>query len=224
MTKQGRLIVFEGADGSGKTTQSKLLVNYLNNPPAGGKIPNAYVSFPRYEHSMWAQMVVRYLMGEFGKLDDVDPYFGSLPYAGDRMTAADELKRWLNDGKIVVANRYIGSNIGHMAAKIRGKSERLKYIDWLEKLEYGENGIPKEDLVLFLHVPVAVSKKLMKGRNLDIHERDLKYLEKVIRVYERVASERKNWETIECTENGKILPAFAIHQKILDVLKSKGSI
>ena len=222
MTKRGRLIVFEGADGSGKTTQSKLLVNYLNNPPAGGKIPNAYVSFPRYEDSMWGQMVKRYLMGEFGKLDEVDPYFGSLPYAGDRMTAADELKRWLNDGKIVVANRYIGSNIGHMAAKFSDIKSQDKYIKWLEDLEYRENGIPKEDLVLFLHVPVEVSKKLMRGRHLDIHERDLRYLEKVIRVYERVASERKNWETIACTSGGKILPAAEIHQRVLEVLKRCG--
>src|SRR3989338_2445995 len=108
--KKGKLIVFEGADGSGKTTQSKLILKYLK----GRKIACEYVSFPRYE----------------------------------------------------------GSNIGHMGAKLKTQNSKLKYIKWLEQLEYVENGIPKEDLVIFLYVPIAVSKNLMKGRTLDIHERD----------------------------------------------------
>src|SRR3989338_1596391 len=166
--KKGKLIVFEGADGSGKTTQSKLLLKYLK----GRKIACEYVSFPRYEDSLWGGMVRRFLRGEFGKLNEIDPYLASILYAGDRMTAAPMLRRWLDSGKIVIANRYIGSNIGHMGAKLKTQNSKLKYIKWLEQLEYVENGIPKEDLVIFLYVPIAVSKNLMKGRTLDIHERD----------------------------------------------------
>lgn len=215
MAKRGKLIVFEGADGSGKTTQSKLLVDYLKIK----KIPAVYISFPRYEESIWAQMVKRYLLGEFGTLMQVDPYFASMLYAGDRFSASTQLKKWLNGGKIIVCNRYVGSNIAHMAAKI--KNQREKYIDWLEKLEYGENKIPQEDLVLLLHVPVAVSRKLMKGRKLDIHELDLVYLEKVISVYDDVSKNRKNWIKVECTKNGQILKPGEVHEKVLEVLRKK---
>ena len=217
MNKKGRLIVFEGADGSGKTTQSKLLVSYLSK----NSIPNEYISFPRYDDSMWAAMVKRYLLGEFGGINDVDPYFGSMLYAGDRMSARDEINKWLDDGKKVVANRYTPSNMAHMGAKLASQSEQSKYIEWLGKLEYGENRIPREDLVLFLHVPIDVSKKLMDKRVKDIHENDFKYLEKVVNVYKWLAGELKHWETVECTESGKIIPPAEINKKVLEVLKRR---
>ncbi|MDZ4209607.1 MAG: thymidylate kinase [Candidatus Curtissbacteria bacterium] len=215
--RKAPLIVFEGADGSGKTTQSKLLVSHLEK----SKIRNAYVSFPRYENSMWGQMVKRYLLGEFGGVDDVDPYFGSMLYAGDRLSFRNEMNKWLAGGRTVVANRYMQSNMAHMGAKLDNLSAQNKYIKWLEDLEYGENKIPKEDIVLFLHVPVSVSKKLMGGRSVDIHEKNLGYLRKVVTLYERIADSRKNWETVECTNNGKILPSLEIHKKVLEVLKRR---
>ena len=214
MSKRGKLIVFEGADGSGKTTQSKLLISFLSKR----NIPSAYISFPRYEESMWAKMVRRFLSGDFGKLSKVDPYFASMLYAGDRMSAANQIKKLLSSGKIVVCNRYIGSNIGHMAAKIKSQSEKSKYIEWLEKLEYGENKIPKEDLVIFLHVPISVSKKLMSGRQLDIHEDDLAYQEKVLEVYEDICKKKNYWVKVDCTKVGKILATSEIQKKVLEVL------
>lgn len=211
---RGRLVVFEGADGSGKTTQSKLLLKNL----AQRKIPSQYISFPRYEDSLWGGMVRRYLNGEFGNLDS---YLASVLYAGDRATAAPEIKKWIGAGKIIVCNRYIWSNAAHMGAKFKSQSERSKYINWLEQLEYGENGIPKEELVIFLSVPIAVSKKLMKNRNLDIHERDLDYQEKVIQVYGQLCLSRKNWVKVDCKRGGKISKPEEIHKKVLEILKSK---
>src|SRR3989344_584612 len=213
----GKLIVFEGADGSGKTTQSKLLLNYLRKH----KVPSAYISFPRYEESLWGEMVKRYLLGDFGKVYEVHPYLASLAYAGDRMAAASTIRNWITDGKIVVCNRYIGSNMAHMGAKISSQSEKSKYIEWLEKLEYKENGIPKEDLVIFLSVPVEVSRKLMKDRKLDIHENDLEYLEKVVGVYEELARTRENWVRVDCTRDGEILDPQEIHKKVLEVLRKR---
>lgn len=218
MAKQkGRLIAFEGADGSGKTTQAKLLLKYLKKH----KISSVYISFPRYEVSMWGAMVKRYLAGEFGKLNEVDPYLASMLYAGDRAVAAASLKKWIGDGKMVVCNRYTGSNLAHMAAKLGGRGEKSRFIDWLEKLEYGENKIPKEDLVIFLHVPVAVSRKLIENRKLDIHEADLSYLSKVLGVYEDFVTSRRNWIKVDCTKNGRILSFSAIHQKVLEILKQR---
>lgn len=210
----GILLVFEGADGSGKTTQSKLLFKNL----AQRKIPSQYISFPRYEDSLWGKMVRRYLTGEFGNLD---PYLASVLYAGDRATAAPEVKKWIDVGKIIVCDRYIWSNAAHMGAKFKGQSERSKYIKWLEELEYGENGIPKEDIVIFLYVPIAVSKKLMKNRNLDIHERDLDYQGKVIEVYDELCRSRGNWVKVDCTSGGKILRPEEIHGNVLEVLRRK---
>lgn len=214
---QGRLIVFEGADGSGKATQAKFLVNFLKDQ----KISNAYISFPRYEESLWGKMVARYLHGDFGKLNEVDPYFASMLYAGDRMSASAVINKWLNDGKAVVCNRYIGSNIAHMGAKLKSQSEKSKFIKWLEELEYGENGIAKEDLVVFLYVPVGVSRKLIKNRKLDIHEADLNYLGRVLDVYELYARSHKNWVEVDCTRGGQILPKEEIHNKVLEVLRKR---
>ena len=217
MAKKGKLIVFEGADGSGKTTQSKLLVEYLKSK----KTPYAYLSFPRYEGSMWAQMVKRYLFGEFGKINEVDGYFASMLYAGDRLSAKDEIKKWIDEGKIVICNRYVPSNLAHMSAKMKSQSEKSKYKVWLEKLEYGENKIPREDLVIFLRVPISVTRKLMKKRNLDIHESNLKYQEKVLAQYELLSDLNKNWAKVNCSKEGKILKPQEVHKMVLEVLKDR---
>ncbi len=217
MAKNGKLIVIEGSDGTGKTTQARLLLKFLSK----NKIPNAYISFPRYEGSLWGKMVRRFLDGEFGTIGQVDPYFASVLYAGDRFSAAPQIRKWLEAGKVVVCNRYVPSNIGHMAAKFKSSGERSKYIKWLEDLEYGENKIPREDAVVLLEVDVATSGILMKNRKLDIHEKDLKYQEEVHKVYDALAKKKGNWLKIDCTKNGEILPPLEIHRKVIEALKSK---
>ncbi|MBI2599213.1 hypothetical protein HYW40_03270 [Candidatus Curtissbacteria bacterium] len=221
--KRGKLIVFEGADGTGKTTQAKLLLSHLRKK----KIPSVYISFPRYERP-WGKMVRRYLLGDFGKVGGVDPYLASILYAGDRAQAAHEMRGWISQGKIIVCNRYVGSNIGHMAAKIKNQKSlvsqrkaKIKYIEWLEDLEYRENGIPKEDLVILLQVDPIVSRRMMKDRKLDIHEKDLEYLQEVCRVYDYVAEHKKNWVQVNCTKGGEILGVEEIHQKVLEILKRR---
>jgi dTMP kinase len=215
--QKGKLIVIEGTDGSGKTTQAKLLLDYLK----AKKIPSAYISFPRYRESMWADMITKYLLGDFGKIDDLDPYVVSLMFAGDRLSAAPQIKSWLSEGRVVVCNRYVPSNIGHMAAKMKTQSLREKYIKWLEKLEYGENGIPKEDLVILLQVDPKISRKLMKKRVPDIHETNLKYQEKVYKVYDYLATTKKNWVKVSCVTSGKIMDPKQIGKKVLEILENK---
>jgi dTMP kinase len=216
MARRGRLVVIEGGDGSGKTTQGELLISYL----AKRKIPNAYISFPRYDKP-WGKMIRRYLDGDFGEIGQVDPYFASVLYAGDRLAAAPQIRRWITQGKIVVCNRYIGSNIGHMGAKLKSQSEKSKYIKWLEDLEYRENQIPKEDLVVLLAVDPKVSRKLMRDRKLDIHEKDLEYQEEVFKVYDSQVKRKKNWVKVNCTKSGEIMGAGEIHEKILAILKKR---
>ena len=214
---KGKLIVFEGADGSGKATQAKLLLEFLKRE----RISAEFISFPRYEKSLWGKMVKRYLNGEFGKVDEVSPYLASVLYAGDRMSASAQIRKWLSEGKMVICDRYVGSNIAHMTAKLQTSSSKLQFIKWLEEFEYGENKIPKEDLVIFLSVPVEVSQKLMDDRKLDIHERDASYLKRVVKEYESLARERKNWVRVECLENGRLMTPEVIHKRVLEVLKQK---
>lgn len=227
VAKKGKLIVFEGSDGTGKTTQAKLLLDYLKKK----KIPSVYISFPRYQDSLWGQVVRRYLDGEFGNIDEVSPYLASVLYAGDRFSASDQIKKWLKEGKTVICNRYAGSNLAHQVAKIsnqseksrqrRGSSETAKFIKWLEKLEYEENRIPRENLVILLHAPVSISRKLISHRKLDIHESDLEYLERVVEMYENLAKSRKNWVKVECIRNGQLLSPDEIHQKVLKILRER---
>jgi len=131
------------------------------------------------------------------------------------------MEKWLDDGFVIVCNRYIGSNIGHMAAKFKKPIERQKYMDWLEDLEYGENKIPKEDLVILLQVPVIKTRKMMKGRKLDIHEKNHKYLEEVYHLYDSVSGNKKYWESVECADAGQVLSPQEVHKKVLRVLKGR---
>lgn len=211
---KGKFIVFEGADGSGKTTHAKLLFLNLKK----NKIPAAYISFPRYKDSVWGSMVRRYLDGDFGKLD---ARLASMLYAGDRFSAASEISAWLDAGKIVVCDRYVASSVAHQGGKIKSPSERSKFIKWLEELEYRENGIPKEDLVIFLDMPIEFCMKLMRGRKLDIHEADQNHLKNAIAIYRSFAKQRKHWQAVYPIEKGELLSVGEVHRKILKVLEQK---
>ncbi|OGD88508.1 dTMP kinase [Candidatus Curtissbacteria bacterium RIFCSPLOWO2_02_FULL_40_11] len=209
--RKGRLIVFEGIDGSGKATQAKLLYKFFQKR----KVPTALISFPNYK-STWGKVITKYLKGEFGSATEVDPYLASILYAGDRLLASKKISKWLNGGKYVVCDRYTASNIAHQAAKI--KSGKQKFIDWVENFEYVQNKIPKENLVIYFSVPVNVSQKLMKGRKLDIHEKNEMYLSTVAKVFESLAKSSKHWKTIKCFEKGKLLGKETIHEKVLQIL------
>lgn len=215
----GKLIVFEGADGVGKSTQAKLLFRYLKSR----KIPARYISFPRYNTS-WGKQIRRYLSGDFGSLKDVDPYFVSMLYAGDRMAASGEIREWLENGKIVICDRYCASNIGHQAARLKTLPERNSYINWLEDLEYKENKIPREDLVILLKMPLISSTELMKGRRLDIHERDIEYMRDVSAVFNYLADLKKNWVRINCAQGRKVLSKSEIHNQVLGILDKRNMV
>lgn len=199
MTTIGELIVIEGVDGSGKRTQTDLLSRALS---ARG-VACLTVSFPHYD-SFFGRMIGRFLNGEFGALDAVDPHFAALLYAGDRLEARPQLEAALSAGKTVLADRYVASNLAHQGARVPA-DKRSEFLAWLRQLEYGVYGLPAEALVLYLRVLPAQAQRLVERKAArtyttqkhDLLESNIAHLEQASRVYDELAAE-PNWVTIEC--------------------------
>lgn len=222
----GKLIVIDGTDGTGKATQSQLLVEYLTK----GNKPVKYIEFPRYYSSFHGQMVGRYLKGDFGGLQEVNPYLASLIFSLDRLTAKKELDDWLTGGCYVVANRYTSSNIGFQTARLP-KNKQEDFVNWLVEMEYKVHKLPKEDLVIILYLPAELGQQLVdkkgkrgyiKGKKRDIHENNLEFLKKVEKNYLRLIDRFDHWVKIDCMDKkGNLRSKKKIHQKIITVLKQK---
>jgi dTMP kinase len=224
MATRGKLIALEGIDGSGKRTQLDLLARELD---ARG-LATFRISFPRYE-SFCGELVGRYLNGEFGPLGAVDPHLSALLYAGDRLEAKPEIEAALSFGKIVLADRYIGSNMAHQSERVP-LERREEFFVWLKRLEYGLYALPVEDLVVYLRVPVAEAHRLVGLKSAraytslkrDIQEADIKHLEQTAIIYDRLATEA-NWVRIDCTStaSGALHSPEEIHRAVLTAVESR---
>jgi dTMP kinase len=227
MPARGKLIVIEGIDGSGKRTQLECLVHALNERG----VALTQVSFPRYD-GFFGKMVARFLNGEFGSLAAVDPHFSALLYAGDRLEAEPSLDAALASGKTVLADRYIASNLAHQGARVPAE-KREGFIAWLRQLEYEVYGLPAEDLVLYLRVPVAEAHRLSGERgarrarqytNLrrDLQESDVAHLEAASAVYDNLARQ-PHWVQIECVDStsGALRSPREIHAEIIAAVDAR---
>lgn len=217
----GKLIVIEGLDGSGKSTQLELLKKNLENL----NIDCKSVSFPDYDNPS-STLVKMYLGGEFGKKpDDVNAYAASVFYTVDRYASYKaNWGNYYNEGGTVVSGRYTTSNAVHQASKLPEENWE-DFLSWLYDFEYNKIGIPKPDKVIFLDMPVEVSQKLLSKRyegdnsKKDIHESDTEYLDKCRKAAVFTAN-FSGWETIPCAENGEPRSLENIAKDILDsVLK-----
>lgn len=214
----GKLIVIEGADGSGKTTQFNQLKNHLE----AENIKVETTHFPRHETPFFGIMVDQYLDGEFGDPTKLNPKLASLLYAMDRWEARPRIEHWLEKG-LVLLDRYTTSNQGHQLSKLNDDNEAGdQFLDWLDELEYNVLKIPKPDLVIFLDVPVKFIKELLakRGGQPDLHEKNLSYLEATQKAYRYVAEKYDYWRRIDCVENNKLLPIETIHNKIWKIIKA----
>ena len=199
MTSPGKLIAIEGIDGSGKRTQVSLLEKALT---AGGHSVYS-TGFPQYD-SWFGKMVGQFLNGDFGALESVDPHFSALLYAGDRFEAKFRLETALNQGKVVLADRYIGSNLAHQTARVSAE-DRPAFVTWIEHLEYNIYNLPRETLVLYLQVPARQAQELVGRKSArsytkvkqDLLEANLHHLEDASAMYNQL-SRRPNWATIRC--------------------------
>jgi dTMP kinase len=202
----GRLIAFEGIDGSGKRTQMELLHGALTAALGMGSLYST--GFPQYD-SCFGKMVGQFLNGEFGPLETVDPHFTALLYAGDRFEAKAKLEDALNEGRIVLVDRYIGSNLAHQTARV-AREKRSEYLQWIKHLEYDIYGLPREDLIVYLRVPPSEAQKLVSQKSArsytrakqDILEASLKHLQEAADMYDSLSREAP-WVKIECFDSAK---------------------
>ena len=214
----GKLYVIEGVDGSGKATQTELLYQALL---AEGK-PVRKVSFPDYD-SPSSSLIKMYLNGEFGTdPQSVNAFATSVFFAVDRFASfRKDWQEFYENGGIIIADRYVTSNLVHQAGKISDAAEKERYIQWLSDLEYNIFGLPKPDRVIFLDMPPAYSLKLRQQRNelkqgltADIHEADQTYLQNAYKNAIGIAKHQE-WHTISCVTDDNIRTIEDIHDEIL---------
>ena len=219
--KKGKIIVVEGSsDGIGKSTQSDLLMDRLQS---NGEIVIKH-HFPSYDTDQ-GKLVEMYLHGDLGKPNELSPYFINSLYAVDRaVTWNSKLKDEYELGKTLLFDRYTTSSIIYQGASIEDIEKRKDFINYIIDYEYNKIGIPEPDSVLFLHAPFDVITKLRESRTVnegvvnDIHESNKEFLKKV---YDNAmfVADYLNWDMIDCSENGKMLPIDEIHQKVYSKLK-----
>lgn len=220
----GKLIAIDGVDASGKQTHTELLAKHLTD--SGYKVRR--LSFPMYDKPSSA-LVKMYLSGELGKnASDVDAYSASTLFAADRFASfkCDWQKDFYDPDTIIVADRYVSSNMIHQASKIEDFGEKEKFLDWLYDFEFGLYKLPKPDITIFLDMPPEYGRKLMEGRDnkfsgekqLDIHESDFSYLEKS---YENAKSVAKKfgWKHVLCISGGEIRSISDISNEIIGIVK-----
>lgn len=213
---QGKFIVLEGADGSGKSTQTLLLKDALENKGYQVQL----LDFPRYEESLFGALVKRFLHGEFGKFEKMTPYYAVLPYMIDQALMGPAIKQWLSQGVFVLSDRYFTANFGHQVSKLPAGPKRDEFRKWLIDAGYGELGILKQDLVLMCDVPPRVSQKLMKGRSgkIDLADQNRKHQLASYKEFVYMTEHYPDWIRVECTRDGKMLPPRLIHENIMIVL------
>ncbi len=222
--KFGKLIVIDGSDGSGKATQTKLLVNKLKKD--GVKVNT--MDFPQYEKNFFGEFIGECLTGEYGNFLTLDPHITSVLYAADRFESSEKLKRWLNDGRIVILDRYVSANQIHQGGKIFEPIKRKKFLTWLEKLEYDIFKLPRPDKVIYLDVPVTTSvgllqqsqqkKQYQKDGKKDLVEQSMDYLKNARRSALWLSRNSKNWIRIECVKNGELRSIEDIHNDIYEIV------
>ena len=223
------LIVLEGLDGAGKSTQVRKLRDYL-----GQKCPKLeYIHFPRYEAPVYGGLISRFLRGEFGPIDQVHPQLVALLFAEDRHGAAPEIKKAIAGGATVLLDRYVYSNIAYQCAKLADTGEAETLREWILNTEFGEFDEPRPDLNIFLNVPIGfVEKNISSERKgsdraylhhaQDIHEADIEFQKRVRAMYLRQAEVDKGLQVVDCSdENGEMLPPDAIFAKIKALVDSK---
>ena len=216
----GKLIVIEGTDGSGKSTQFRKLTERLEQEGQAFKT----LVFPRYQEPSSA-LIRMYLGGDFGTHpSDVNAYAASSFYAVDRYASyKQDWGKWYEDGGLIVSDRYTTSNAVHQTSK-EPPEKQGDFLKWLYEFEYDKLGLPCPDLIIYLDVPTSFTEKLMRHReqetntHADIHEQDMQYLA-TCRETGRAAAKYYGWNIISCVRDGAMRSIEDIHDEIYALVK-----
>jgi dTMP kinase len=208
--KKGLFLVLDGNDGSGKATQAKLLTTQLSNE----SIASVTMDFPAYDRNFFGALIGECLAGKHGDFLHMDPKIASTLYALDRFESSEYIRNALEQGKIVIADRFSSSNQIHQGGKIADESERVTFLKWLDHVEHEVLHIPRPDLIIYLRVPVEISLELLLKKRAaknqvlgagvkDTVEEDQNYLERSHATANWLATQQSNWKVVECAnENG----------------------
>ncbi len=221
-----KFIVLEGLDGAGKSTQIKFILDWFSSL----NLKYKYLHFPRTETPFYGEMVARFLRGDFGDLNSVDPYLVALLYAGDRRNASQEIENALKNETYVIVDRYVYSNIAYQCAKVSTNDGKNKLKNWILDLEFNFNKIAKPDISIFLDVPLEFTKNsLTKSRNgadrdylqgkADIHEVSINFQMEVKNVYNDLLKTEEKFFNVNCyNENNEILEPNLIFNEIKKII------
>lgn len=218
-------IVLEGLDGAGKSTQVSKIQQYFTDRGVEWE----YLHFPRFTTPYYGEMIARFLRGEFGGVGQVDPQLVAMLYAGDRLDAASMIRGWMEQGKVVIADRYVLSNVAYQCAKIEDEEQKKQLKEWIIGLEYDYNKIPRPDINIFLDVPFEFTtrsltsqrsgddRSYLNGKD-DIHEASLELQLAVRDMY--VKHKDSKYKVIDCaTAEGGMMVADDISKLIIDEIE-----
>jgi dTMP kinase len=219
--KKGIFIVIDGTDGSGKATQTEMLVKRLQK----AKVKVKKIDFPAYDRNFFGKLIGECLAGNYGDFIKVDPHIASVLYAADRWESSKQIKKWLDEGYTVIADRYVSSNQIHQGGKLRDEKERIAFLKWLDTMEHKIFAIPRPTAIIYLHLPIDLSFKLLQEKSLaskkkylegkkDLAENDIVHLQDSQKSAVKIVQENNKWLQVECSENGHILTREEIHEKI----------
>jgi dTMP kinase len=225
---KGKLLVIDGIDGSGKATQVALLKKRLVKE--GFKVKS--IDFPRYYDNFFGGLIGEYLSGKYGDFIQVDPRLASVLYAADRFEASKIIQQWLDNGFIVITDRYVSANQIHQGGKIKNSDKRKEFLQWLDTLEHKVFRIPRPELVIYLDVPYEVSrewlkrkvaqrkKKYLKGKK-DVAEDNLMHLKISRNTALELEKNNKNWEKISCCKGMICMSPEGVHEEVYKTIMRK---
>lgn len=222
---KGRLIVIDGSDGSGKATQTKMLVQKLK--VNGVRVRT--MDFPQYEKNLFGALIGECITGDHGDFLTLDPHITSVIYAADRFESSARIKKWLADGCTVILDRYVSANQIHQGGKIFDSRKRKEFLAWLDAMEYTVFHIPRPDMVIYLDVPIATSvgllhraqqkkKQYIKDGKSDLVEQSMEYLHNARNSAIWLSRTQKGWHRVQCVQENTLRSIEDIHEEIMTLI------
>jgi len=226
MAKKGKLIVIDGTDGSGKKTQIGLLRKRLVKEGYKVKL----LDFPEYYKNFFGKFLGHCLTEQYYNWVNIHPKIASIAYAADRFESSEKIKKWLNEGYILLSNRYVSANQIHQGGKIKNAKKREDFLKWLATMEYKVFKIPKPNITIYLSLPIETVLRLIRNRDYkgtraylrgkkDVHEKDKNFLKNSVASALWLAERERSWAKINCMEDKRLRTFADIHEEIYGKIK-----